>query len=76
MPISMDEYSTPSWIRYKEGYTIARQTNKRSRFINFGDYPRNYRGGDFPQAGYNPNHQSVRVEKVNLYNDDITLKPR
>jgi hypothetical protein len=76
MPISIEEYSTPKWIRYREGYTVARQTNKRSIFINFSDYPRSYRGGDFPQPGYNPNHQSVRTERVNLYNDNITLKSR
>jgi len=76
MPISEDAYREPSWIKFREGYTISRDTNKRSRFIVFGNHPRSYRGGDFKQAGYNPNHQSVRVEKVNLYNDDITLKPR
>jgi len=76
MPISEDAYREPSWIRYRKGYTIARDTNQRSRFIVFGDYPRNYRGGDFKQPGYNPNHQSTRVERTNLYSDDVTLKPR
>ncbi len=76
MPISEEVYREPSWIRYRKGWTIARQTNQRSRFMVFSDYPRNYRGGDFKTPGYNPNHQSVRVEKVNLYTDDLTLKKR
>lgn len=76
MPISEDAYREPSWIRYREGYTVARITNKRSRFMVPSDYPRSYRGGDFKQPGYNPSHQSVRVERVNLYSDDVTLKPR
>jgi len=76
MPISEDEYREPSWIRYRKGYTIARDTNQRSRFIVGGDYPRSYRGGDIKQPGYNPNHQSTRVERINLYTDDLTLKPR
>ena len=31
--------------------------------------------GGFKQAGYNPNHQSTRVERVNLKSETITLKP-
>jgi hypothetical protein len=27
------------------------------------------------QAGYNPNHQSTRIEKINLTGDEISLKP-
>ena len=76
MPISEDEYREPSWIRYRKGYTIARDTNQRSRFMIFSDYPRSYRGGDIKQPGYNPNHQSTRIERVSLYTDDISLKPR
>jgi hypothetical protein len=78
MPISEDEYREPSWIRYRKGYTIARDTNQRSRFMVFSDYPRSYRGegGNIPEPGYNPHQQSTRVERINLYTDDITLKPR
>lgn len=76
MPISMDEYREPAWIRDRVRYTIAGLTDQKSRFIDTADYPRNYRGGEFKQAGYNVNHQSTRVERINLKSDDITLKPR
>ncbi len=76
MPISLDAYREPAWIRDRVRYTIAGLTDKKSRFINFEQYPRSYRGGEFKQAGYNPNHQITRVEKINLKSDDITLRPR
>lgn len=76
MPISIDAYSEPAWIRDRVRYTIAGLTDKKSRFINTAQYPRSYRGGAFKQAGYNVNHQSTRVERINMSSDDITLKPR
>lgn len=33
------------------------------------------REGGWKQAGYNPNHNSTRVEKIRVRSDDITLKP-
>ncbi len=76
MPISLDEYREPKWTRHRKRYTMAGQTDAKSRFIKFEQYPRNYRGGVFPQPGYNVNHQAIRVEKTNLERDDYTLKPR
>ncbi len=76
MPISLDEYREPKWIRHRKRYTIAGHTDAKSRFMKFEQYPRNYRGGIYPQAGYNPNNQAIRVEKINLERDDYTLKPR
>ncbi len=76
MPISIEEYREPSWIRDRVRYTMAGLTDKKSRFIDTARYPRNYRGGEFKQAGYNVNHQSTRVERINMFSDDITLKPR
>lgn len=75
MPISIEEYATPKWIRLRTRYTIAGIEDQKARFINHSDYPRNYRGGDIKQPGYNPNHQSTRIEKINLRTDDLTLKP-
>jgi len=75
MPISMDEYREPKWIRHRKRYTIAGQTDAKSRFMKFEQHPRSYREGVYPQAGYNPNHQTIRVEKINLERDDYTIKP-
>jgi hypothetical protein len=76
MPIPIEEFVNPSFIRLRTRYTIAGIENQRARFMKFEQYPRRYRHGYFPQAGYNPNHQSTRVERVRLDNDSITLKPR
>ena len=76
MPIDISESAEPKLVRRKERYPLS--DNKKDRFMKFEDSPRSYRGesGTFPQAGYNPNHQSTRVEKINLESDEYTLKPR
>jgi hypothetical protein len=76
MPVTEADLRHPYWIRVRDRYTIAGIENDKAVFMNYEDYPRNYRGGDFPQAGYNPNHNSTRVERVNLRQWDYTLKPR
>jgi hypothetical protein len=73
---SESDYREPAWVRNRVGYTIAAIYNKNARFMDYGQYSRSYRNGEFKQPGYNPNHQSIRVEKVNLNRDDLTLKPR
>lgn len=74
MPIPIEEFVNPSFIRLRTRYTIAGIEDSKARFINYEDYPRRYRHGDFLQPGYNPNHNSTRVERVNLRNDNITFK--
>ena len=73
MPVPMSAYSKPYWIRYKEKYPMS--YNKKDRYNEIEDKPRSYRGGDYKQAGYNPNHNSTRVERVNLKSESIQLKP-
>lgn len=75
MPISLDEFSTPKFTKLRTRYTIAGIEDSKARFMNYGDYPRNYRGGDIKRPGYNPNQQSIRIENINLKTDDLTLKP-
>lgn len=76
MPIDMSEFSTPTWTKMTVRYPLSE--DKVDRFIKFEDIPRSYRGdgGSFPQAGYNPKHQSTRVESINLFTDEFTLKSR
>ncbi len=76
MPIDISEYAEPSFVRRRERYTIAGIESDKAVFINPEQYPRRYRYGYWPQAGYNPNHNSTRVEQVNLRSWDYTLKPR
>lgn len=73
---SESEYREPAWIRHRVGYTMAAIYDKKARFMDYAQYPRSYRNGELKQPGYNPNHQAIRVEKVNLTRDDLTLKSR
>lgn len=79
MPISIEEYATPKFFRQQERYPMS--YNKEDRFNeinprhNADRYPGDEgRDGGWKQAGYNPNHQSTRVERVRVRSDDITLK--
>lgn len=76
MPIDISEFATPKFTRIKEQHWLG--TDSKAKFINYTDYPRSYRGdgGNFPQGGYNPAHNSSKVEKINLKTDEFTLKPR
>ena len=74
MPIPIEEFVNPSFIRLRDRYTIAGIENQKARFMVIGQYPRRYRHGYWPQAGYNPNHQTTRVERIRLDTDDITLR--
>jgi len=76
MPIPIEEFREPKLTRYRTRYPLSE--DKKDRFYKFETNLRSYRGegGTFPQGGYNPNHQSSRVEKVNLLVDEYSLKPR
>lgn len=78
MPIPIEAFREPKFIKHQTTYPLS--YNKRDRFYKFETNPRSYRGADdtvnFKQGGYNPNHQSTRVERVNLYVDEYTLKSR
>ena len=78
MPIPIEEFATPSFIKGRTRYVGNTTIDHKDRFPNYeDDHKRSWRGPDgYPQAGYNVNHQSTRVENINLYTDDFTLKPR
>lgn len=80
MPISINEYATPKFIRLQDRYPMS--YNKEDRFNEI--CPRHavgrYRGnegreGGWKQPGYNPHHQSTRTETIRVRSDDITVKP-
>jgi hypothetical protein len=74
--MSIEDFKKPRWIRMRERYTIAGIPNQRARFMDYSQFKRSYRHGRFPQPGYNPNHDSTRVERIRLDRDDVTLKGR
>ena len=80
MPIDISEYATPKFIRLRDRYPMS--YNKEDRFNEVFplDNAARYQGdegreGGWKQAGYNPHHQSTRIEKIRVRSDDITLKP-
>lgn len=80
MPIPIEEFATPSFVRLQDRYPMS--YNKEDRYNEIcprhsalryvGDEGRE---GGWKQAGYNPNHQSTRVEKIKVRTEDLTLKP-
>ena len=80
MPISMDEFATPSFTRLQQRYPMSYNKEDRFNEINPRQEVARYMGSDgrecvWKQAGYNPNHQTTRIEKIRVRSDDITLKP-
>lgn len=80
MPISIDEYAVPKFIRLQDRYPMSYNKEDRYNEINPRHFVGRYQGdegreGGWKQPGYNPNHQSTRVEKIRVRSDDITVKP-
>ena len=78
MPLSESDYREPKWIKYRERYPMS--YDKKDRFNTVNPRMNMLRhSGDaemgWKSAGYNPDHQSTRVERVNMTSDDISLKP-
>ena len=73
MPISIDEYREPKWIKMKEGATMSR--DNKEKWYKFDTDPRGWRDG-FLLPGYNPNSNSVSVEKIRIDNEELQLRPR
>lgn len=79
MPIPIEEFANPEFIRFRQGYTISRLPNARAKYSEIvwreENETRRYRNGQWPRAGYNPNRQATRVERVRITNDNPTLNP-
>jgi len=79
MPIPIEEFANPEFTRYREGYTIARITTPTAKYSEVTwmeqNETRRYRNGQWPRAGYNPNRNATRVERVRITSDTLTLDP-
>ncbi len=80
MPISIEEYAEPSWIRIQDRYPMSYDKTDRFNEINprhnVARYPGDQgREGGWKQAGYSPEHQTTRIESITIRSDDVTLKP-
>lgn len=75
MPIDISEYAEPKFTRMKERHPLTEDS--KDKFLPYSEMTRNYRdAAGFPQAGYNPNHNSTKTEKINLQTEDYSLKSR
>lgn len=79
MPIDISEFANPKFIKYQERYPMSYSKLDRYNEVCPRDHSTRYQGSDntsgWKFAGYNPNHQSTRIEKFRIRNDDVTLKP-
>jgi hypothetical protein len=80
MPISIEAFATPQFTRIPTGYPYSTQKTDRFNEINPKQEAGRFIGtegreGGWKQGGYNPNHQTTRIEKIRVRSDDITLKP-
>lgn len=83
MPISINEYAEPRWIKMRERYPIVLDKNYRYRNLTINPrhpverYAGDDRGIGWKNPGYNPNHDSIRTERVNTNTDttEQTFRP-
>jgi hypothetical protein len=73
MTVSINEYREPKWVSLNDADQATLSRDNNERFYKFDTDPRRWRDG-FKQSGYNVNHNSIRVERVNINRDDVTLK--
>lgn len=81
MPISEDEFREPKWVKLKERYPMSYVEDDK-----YNEFPPRHaahrhpgdkgREGGWKTAGYNPNHNSISIEKITIRSDTIQLKPR
>ena len=80
MPISIEAFAVPQFTRLQQRYPMSYNKEDRFNEVCPRDYASRYQGtvgreGGWKTAGYNPNSQSTRVERIKIRSDDITLKP-
>jgi hypothetical protein len=80
MPIPIEDYANPTFIRYKERYPLSEDKEDRFNEVFPLHYAGRYQGedgreGGWKQSGYNPNHQTVAKEKIRVRSENIIIKP-
>lgn len=80
MPVSENEYREPQFVKYQERYPIS--YNKNDRYLDTVVNPRVFEGRshggartEWKAPGYNPNHNSTTLERVNLTTDSPSFRP-
>jgi len=80
MPISESEYREPQFSKYQERYPMS--YSKTDRFLDtivnpkvFVGRSNSIDGSGWKQPGYNPSHNSISIERINITIDNVILKP-
>ena len=75
MPISIDEYRFPKFVKYQQKNPFIEDS--KAKFMDGTTYNglRRFKGDTFPQTGYNPAANSPTVKQVNLDKDEVVLPP-
>lgn len=81
MPVPIEAYVEPRFVKYRERYPMS--YNKRDKYINTVPQKRELSrhngnpddNNGWKQAGYNPNDDSTRIQRINLYTENISLRP-
>lgn len=74
MPISIEEYRVPKFIRIRPTYPFT--DDPKAKYIDGNDRPRSYKGRtQFPQQGYNPHSNRATPEHININTEDLILPP-
>ena len=79
MPIPISEFAVPRFVKLEPRYPMS--YDKRDRFNEVSPMDAVQRFGygsrnGWKQAGYNPNHQTIKLEYIDERSDNITLRPR
>ena len=80
MAIPIEDFREPQWVRYLTRYPLVEdRTMRYATIVRPGSFGARYNSDDpetgWKQAGYNPNDNSTRVQRINLTTDDYTLRP-
>lgn len=80
MPISEDEIRNPRFIKYQDRYPLSYDKTERytATVVNpkvFVGRSNSIDGTGWKLPGYNPHHNSINTERLNLSTDSPTLKP-
>jgi len=80
MPISESEFREPQLTRYQERYPMSYDKNERytATVVNpkiLQARSNSVDGSGWKTPGYNPNHNSTTIERVNLTTEAPSFRP-
>lgn len=80
MPIPIEEFATPTLQKIRDRYPMSYDKKDRYNEVCPRDNALRYVGdvgreGGWKLPGYNPNHQTTSLERINVRTEDIQIRP-